>query len=208
MENLLNFLIEIGKLKRMSRKGWVIRGVKDPETIAAHTFRMAIMTWLLNYEKKMNINTILKMSLIHDLCEVYAGDITPYDKILPKDKKRWKELFKKWPRFSKKEKEKLFIGKYKKEKKALEKLIAKLPANFKREIKNLWINYEKGLSREGRFVRQLDRVENLLQALEYLKEGEQFGIGSWWVQIEELVDDPTLLKFIKILEEKFRFKKS
>ena len=73
MEQLLNFLIEIGKLKKMTRRGWELRGIKNPETIASHTFRMAIMTWLLGEKKKLNLNKILKMSLIHDLCEVYAG---------------------------------------------------------------------------------------------------------------------------------------
>ncbi len=203
MEELLNFFIEIGKLKRQKRKGWVLRGVKDPETIAAHTFRVAILAWFLGEQKKLNINKILKISLIHDLCEVYAGDTTPYDELLPKDKKRWKEIISKWPRLSKVEKEKIFLKKYKKENRALAKLIFKLPLSLKKEIKNLWKDYEKGLTPEGRFVRQVDRIENLIQALEYWEKGKPFAIGPWWVQIEELVDDPILLKFIKTLDKKF-----
>lgn len=203
MEELLNFLIEIGKLKGKKRRGWELRGVKNPETIAAHTFRMAIMTWLLGEQKKLNINKILKISLIHDLCEVYAGDITPYDKLLPKDKKQWKEITKKWPRFSRRKKEKFFREKYQKEQSALEKLISSLPPLFKKEIRDLWMDYEKGLTPEGKFVRQVDRVENLLQALEYWKKEKKFAIGPWWIQIEELVDDPVLLEFIKALDKKF-----
>ena len=82
----------------------------------------------------------------------------------------------------------------------------KLPSGLKKEIRNLWADYEKGLTREGRFVRQVDRVENLLQALEYWKKDKSFTIGPWWVQIEELVDDPILLKFLKNLEKKFHSK--
>ena len=203
MEELLNFCIEIGKLKKMKRRGWLLRGIKDPETIAAHTFRMTILAWLLCCKKKLNLKKVLKMCLIHDLCEVCAGDTTPYDKLLTKNKKRWKEIFKKWPRLSKQEKETIFIKKYKKEHHGLEKLISKLPPNLRREIKDLWDDYEKGLTSEGRFVRQVDRVENLLQALEYWKKGEQFAIEPWWIQIEELIDDPTLLEFMKVLEKKF-----
>jgi len=206
MENILNFLIEVGKLKRKKRRGWIIRGIKEPETIASHTFRMAIISWLLSRQKKINTNKILKMSLIHDLCEVYAGDTTPYDKLLPRDKKQWKKIISKWPRLSKREKEKSFLEKYKKETESLEKLILKLPPDLKKEIRNLWADYEKGLTREGRFVRQVDRVENLLQALEYWKKNKQFVIKPWWVQIEELVDDPILLEFLKSLEEKFNSK--
>jgi len=206
MEELLNFFIEIGKLKRKKRKGWMFRGIKEPETIASHTFRMAIISWLLGERKRLNINKILKTSLIHDLCEVYAGDTTPYDKLLPRDKKQWKQIVSKWPRLSKREKEKSFLEKYTKENQALEKLIVKLPSDIKKEIRNLWADYEKGLTKEGRFVRQVDRVENLLQALEYWKKNKQFAIGPWWVQIEELVDDPILLEFLKTLEKKFHQK--
>lgn len=206
MKNILDFLIKVGKLKEKKRRGWVLRNVKNPETIADHTFRMAMMSWLLGEQRKLNINKIIKMSLIHDLCEVYSEDITPYDKLLSKDKKQWKEMFNKWPRLPKKEKEKIFLEKYKKENEALEKLILKLPPPLKKEIRNLWIDYEEGLTREGRFVRQVDRVENLLQALQYWKKGKQFAIESWWIQIEELVDDPILLEFIKVLDKKFHQK--
>lgn len=206
MKNILDFFIEIGKLKEKKRRGWVLRSVKNPETIADHTFRMAIMSWLLGEKKKLDINKIIKMSLIHDFCEVYGEDITPYDKLLPKDKRQWKKIINKWPRLSKKEKEKIFLEKYKKENETLKKLISKLPSNLKKEIRNLWIDYERGLTREGRFVRQVDRVENLLQALQYWKKGEQFAIEPWWIQIEELVDDPILLEFIKVLDKKFHQK--
>jgi len=39
MKSILNFLIELGKLKKMLRRGWVLRGIKNPETITAHSFR-------------------------------------------------------------------------------------------------------------------------------------------------------------------------
>ena len=193
-------------MKKIIRKGWVLRGVKDPETIAAHTFRMTIMAWLLCSKKRLNLDKVLKMCLIHDLCEVQAGDTTPYDKILPLDKKQWKKIMNKWPRLSKINKEKIFQEKYKKENIALKKIIAKLPLILKKEITNLWNDYEKGLTREGRFVRQLDRLENLLQALEYWQKDKQFAIEPWWVQIEELVDDPILLEFMETLDKKFHRK--
>jgi putative hydrolase of HD superfamily len=202
MKNVLNFLIEVGKLKKMPRRGWILRGIKNPETIAAHTFRTALMAWLLGKRKNLNVNKILKMSLIHDLCEVYAGDTTPYDKISFKNKKEFKKIILRWPRFSKKNKEKIFREKYKKEYKSLKKLLSKIPPHFKKEIKDLWIDYEEGLTREGKFVRQLDRVENLLQAIEYLKENKKFSVEPFWIQIEELVDDPILLEFINSLEKK------
>jgi len=208
MENILKFLIAVGKLKKKKRRGWELRGVKDPETIADHTFRVAIMAWLLGEKRKLNINKIIRMALIHDICEIYAGDTTPYDSPLSKkNEKEWKKILNKWPRLSKTKKEKFFLEKYKKEKEALKKIIFSLPKNLRKEIKNLWNEYEKGLTREGRFVRQVDRVENLLQALEYWEQNKQFEMEPWWIQIEELVDDPILLEFMEVLPKRFHRKK-
>jgi putative hydrolase of HD superfamily len=207
MKDVLNFLVEVGKLKRMPRMGWVLRKIDNPETIADHTFRMTLMAWILCCKKKLNLDKILKMSLIHDICEVYAGDTTPFNGVLSKQRTKRKEIFNQWPRLSKKEKERLFFKKYRKENKALRKIVSKLPKKLKKEIIDLWNEYESGSTPEGRFVRQLDRVENLLQALEYWKKGKKFKIEPWWIQIEELVDDPLLLDFIKALEKRFHKKK-
>ena len=203
LEGLANFLINVGELKDRKRRGWELREVKNPETIAAHTFRTTIMAWVLGKKKKLNTNKVLKMALIHDICEVYAGDTTPYDKILPKNKKELRKIVNQWPRLSKKEKERNFREKYNKEKKALEKITSKLSPDLKKEIKQLWNDYEEGITMEGRFVRQLDRLENLLQALEYWKRGERFMIEPWWIQIKELIDDPVMLDFMKVLDKKF-----
>ncbi|MCX6765041.1 MAG: HD domain-containing protein [Candidatus Nealsonbacteria bacterium] len=164
MVNLVEFFVEIGKLKGMPRKGWVIRDIKNPESIAEHIFRVTIMAWILAEVKKdsLNIEKIIKMALIHDLCEVYAGDTTPYDSIMPKDKKKRAALLKTWPRFSKEEREKLAKQKFIKENKALDKVSSMLPVKIRKEIKKLWLDYEKGLSHEARFFRQTDRQDGEL----------------------------------------------
>ena len=205
MKELIDFFHEVGKLKGKPRRGWVINEIKNPESIAEHTFRVAIMAWILGEKKskKLNIEKILKMALIHDLCEIYAGDTTPYDPILPRSKKKRAELLKTWPRFSSSEKKRIAKEKYRKEKKALEKLILKLPPDLKKEIKNLWLDYEKGLTREGRFFRQMDRIENFLQAMEYWKKYRKPPQGPWWLWARELFDDPLLLEIIREMDKKF-----
>lgn len=64
----------------------------------------------------------------------------------------------------------------------------------------LWEDYDSGRTKEGRFVRQLDRIENLLQALEYWQKDKDFPIGPWWTQLEGLIDDPKLLEFMQELD--------
>lgn len=208
MKKLVKFFVEVGKLKRMPRRGWVIREIKNPETIAEHIFRVALMSWILADLKKedLNIERLIKMALIHDLCEIYAGDTTPYDSILPKDKKKLRELVKTWPRFSKKEKQRLVNNKFKKEKKSLNKIIEELPLKLKKEIRNLWIDYEKGLTREGRFFKQMDRLENFLQAMEYWKKYKKLPREPWWLQARELFDDPILLELVKEIDKNFQTK--
>lgn len=207
MEEFLNFFNNIGKLSKIPRRGWELIGIKNPQTIGEHMFRVAIMAWILGKERNINLNMerILKMALIHDLCELYAGDTTPYDydNILPRDKRKWPKLFDKWPRFSKPEKIKYFLEKHKKEKESLEKLISGLPSTIKKEILGLWLRYEHGSTREARFVKQVNRIETLLQALEYAEESKSRPYKSWWIGSEEKVDDPLLLEFMKSLEKKF-----
>jgi len=208
MKNLLNFFTEIGKLKTMPRRGWVIRNIKNPESIADHTFRVAIMAWFLGEKKNNNLNIgkIIKMALIHDLCEVYAGDTTPYDSILTGDKKKLQKVLKTWPRFSQEKKKKLIEQKYKKEKEGLEKLIKNLPPGLKSEVKSLWLDYENGSSKEGRFFKQTDRIESFLQGMEYWGKNKRLPQKPWWDQAREFYDDPILLDFIEKMDKKFHNK--
>ena len=49
MEKLLDFLIDVGKLKKGKRRGWLIHEIPDAETTASHTFRLAFLVWLAGY---------------------------------------------------------------------------------------------------------------------------------------------------------------
>ncbi len=191
----------------MPRRGWVINQIKNPESIAEHTFRAAILAWVLAKRKKgINIERLLNIALVHDLCEVYAGDITPYDSVLPRSNKKLKELMKTWPRFSNSQKKKNTLKKKKKETVGLNKLLATLPPDLKslqNEIKSLWLDYENGLSPEGRFFKQADRLENFLQALEYWKKYKKPPQQPWWLWAREFFDDPLLLDFIEEMDGKF-----
>ncbi len=205
MDKIIKFFSEVGKLKEMPRRGWVIRDIKNPESIADHTFRVAIMAWVLAVKrnKKINLEKLLKMALVHDICEVYSGDTTPYDSVLPKDKKKRRELLKTWPRFSEAEKKRLAEKKYKKEKAGLEKLIKDLPPRLKQEIMGLWLDYERGASVEGKFFKHADRIESFLQASEYWRSNKKLPLKPYWIQAEELHDDPTLLEFIREIDKEF-----
>ena len=201
MKSILNFLIDTGKLKKVARRGIAFYGVKNPDSATDHVYRMAMMVWVLGKGKKINIERAFKIALIHDICKVITGDITPYDGLLPKNKKKRGEFVKKWRRLLLHQKEKRYAEKLKKECKALKKLTSKLPVKLKKEIYNIWLDYHKGGSSEAKFVSQLDVAENLLEALEWYKQNKKFPTRPWWQHAEEVVDDPILLEFLKEIEK-------
>jgi len=201
MKNILNFLIEVGKLKEIERKGITFYGVKKPDRATDHAFRMAMMVWIFDKERDLNLEKAFKMALIHDLCKVYTGDITPYNGLLPKNKKERDKFVRRWRRLPLTEKEERYAQKFKKEYNALKKLTLRLPKKLKKEIVDLWLEYQKGGSAEARFVSQLDIAENLLEALEWWKKNKKFPTQPWWEHADEVIDDPTLLKFLKEIEK-------
>lgn len=206
MKGLLNFLIEIGKLKGKKRRGWQVHQIKNSESTAEHIFRTAIITWILGRKRRLNLERAIKIALIHDLCEVYSPDLTPYDPLLPKNKKKIMEILKSWPKFTPALKIKTYKKKFKLELRALNKLTSKLPPDLKAEIKNLWLDFEKGLTKEGRFVKQIDKVENLLQGLEYWKKYGRIQKRLWMRWIKEILDTPVLIEFLTVIEKKFHKK--
>lgn len=207
MEELINFFIEVGKLKDMPRRGWVINRIKNGESIADHIFRATLMAWILSEKKNLDREKVMKILLIHDLCEVYSGDITPYDTVLPKNEKELAKLMRTWPRFSNEKKTKLAEEKYQNEWKAMLKMTEKLPSKLKQEIRSLWVDYKKGLTKEGRFARQADKIENLLQALEYWKKYKKPPLMPWWWWAREYFSDPLLVEMVETLDKKFCQKK-
>ncbi len=204
MKPILKFLIEAGKLKKMPRTGFVWLGIKNPETIAQHLFRVAILNWVLAKEaKNLDLTKVIQISLVHDLCEVYAGDVTPYWGLLPHDKEKRKEILTRWVRLPKKIKKQRDKKKFAKEKESLKKLVKRLNPRLKEEITNCWFEYEKMLTKEGRFVKQGDKIETLLQAIEYWGANLDSPVLGWWEEVRELTDNPLLLQFLTKIEDKF-----
>lgn len=202
MVDLIEFFLEVGRLKDLKRSGWLLRKVKNPESVAEHSFRAAVMAWVLGQERGLDAGKLLKMLLIHDLVEARAGDSTPYDDLVTPSADLEK-LLSNWPRRTKVEKERLFKEKHTRELKALNETIAKLPSKIKKEMYGLWMEYDIGNTLEGRFARQLDRIETLLQALEYEKKHKNVNVLSFWYQLKELADDRLIIEFMEEMDKYF-----
>lgn len=151
MDDLLEFFGKVSELKKLKRTGWVLKGVKNPESVADHSFMLAVLAYMYSKKFRLNSDKCVKMALIHDICEVYSGDIP--NRVRKKDKKMPDRM------------------KRKLEEQGLKKITSPLPKNLANEIRKLWKELEARKSREARLVNDLDKLEMCMQALEYAKSG-------------------------------------
>jgi putative hydrolase of HD superfamily len=68
------------RLAALPRTGWLLRGVVDPESIAEHSYGVAVVASLIVDDLRAKGETVdgervLRMALVHDLAEVFTGDI-------------------------------------------------------------------------------------------------------------------------------------
>ncbi|KAI9046424.1 hypothetical protein LZ554_009557 [Drepanopeziza brunnea f. sp. 'monogermtubi'] len=87
----IKVLNEVENLKRLPRAGWVIKNIPDPESIAEHSFRLAIMSFFAPPHLKRK--KLRDMALVHDFGEIVAGDYTPHDKVPKETKHEQEQLF-------------------------------------------------------------------------------------------------------------------
>jgi putative hydrolase of HD superfamily len=74
MQDIANFLFEVGMLKRTPRTGLQFLGTGN-ESVAEHAFRVTFIGYVLaQLEKDVDENKLIKMCLVHDLHEARTGD--------------------------------------------------------------------------------------------------------------------------------------
>jgi putative hydrolase of HD superfamily len=81
--------LEATGLKELKRAGWVRVGIPDPESVAAHSWGVALLA-LLRCPPEFDRGKLLAMAVLHDLAEVRVGDLTPNDGV-PREEKHARE---------------------------------------------------------------------------------------------------------------------
>jgi putative hydrolases of HD superfamily len=143
---LVRYLYELGHLKRSKRTGWWLPGIRDPESVAEHTFRTALIGYLLALTEGADSGRTALLCLVHDTPETRVGDIPSVGR------------------------------RYLKEPPAEDIVadqVAGLPEHLARAIQDLVAEYEAQESVEARLARDADKLECLLQAREYQSQGYQ-----------------------------------
>ncbi|XP_053210138.1 5'-deoxynucleotidase HDDC2-like, partial [Panonychus citri] len=174
----IKFLMEVGKLKQIERTGWILNKIHSPERIAGHMYRMAIIPLLVlstSNTTKVDLNKVIKLSLVHDIAECIVGDFTPYDDISPEEKHRLEEN-------------------------AVQYLSSLLPSTVTDNFLSLYSEYEEQLTAEAQLTKELDRFDLVLQAFEYEKiEYKRTGILPG---LGEFFDFERILSYIRNQELK------
>ena len=175
---ILNFFKTAANLKNISRQGWIDKlSLDSPESVADHSYSMAIMSMVISDLENYNSEKILKMVLLHDLAESKIGDYTP-DQI---SKEKKKEL----------------------ENKAFFEIVRNLPDSVRTQYLKIWQEYQENNSPESKIVHQIDRLEMVLQAKLYQKEGHpKEKLYSFFESAKIDIVHPKLKElFRKILED-------
>lgn len=132
---IISFLNKIEKLKCITRHSWTSDGRK--ESVAEHSWRLAIMIYLLQDELKgCNVDKMVTMALFHDISEVKFGDVPGFNK-------------------TKKDVEK--------EKKVLEEISEEYKELGINQIIDVVKEIDIKESKEAKIVNALDKLEGLIQ---------------------------------------------
>ena len=152
--SLITFLRIAGRLKRVKRTGWVEAGVPDPESVADHSYRVALISMVLADSRSLDALKAVKMAILHDLPEVLTGDLTPEQKA---------------------------INYAAAEAQAFQNAVACLSEGQRKQYTELFREYGAGDTPEAILVHTADRLDMVIQALEYEVEGvESSKLDRFW----------------------------
>ena len=77
MDRIANFLFEVGILKRTPRTGWQFLAGATGESVADHSFRVAMIAFVLGRieGEEIDADRLLRLALVHDLPEARTSDL-------------------------------------------------------------------------------------------------------------------------------------
>jgi len=134
---ILNFTEVIDPFKAVERATY-LSDLSRHETDSDHTWHMAMFAILLHDELnfEVDLQKVLLLILVHDLCEIYAGDTFAHS-----------------PQH----------GDHEGEQEAVERLFAPLPPDLQDTLLGYWREFTFGSSPEAQYARALDRLQGLAQ---------------------------------------------
>lgn len=138
LDQQLKFIAEADKMTSIIRRTYHVDN-SGLENDAEHSWHLALMAMLLGEyaEGKPDCNRAIRMVVVHDLIEIYAGDTYAYDT-------------------------KGYESKTDREKAAADKLFAQLPDDQNKEIRSLWEEFDAVETDDAKFANCMDRIQPFL----------------------------------------------
>jgi putative hydrolase of HD superfamily len=150
LASIAKYLYEIGHLKQLKRSGWWRMGVHDPESVAEHSYRTAVIGYVLASLDGANPEKTASICLFHDTAEARIGDLS------------WLA--------------KRYLHVKEGEQVALNEQAEQLPQDIASRILMLVGEYNERSSHEAQLAREADLLECLLQSREYEMQGYSKGL--------------------------------
>ncbi len=138
LKKQIEFIVAVDKIKSIVRRTKIFDGSRL-ENDAEHSWHIALMAMVLHEyaNEKVDLLKVIKMLLIHDIVEIYSGDIIIYTND-PQDKVN-KEL------------------------EGAEKVFSILPHEQYSEFIDIWKEFESRETAEAKFAAAFDRLEPVMQ---------------------------------------------
>lgn len=155
------------KLKRVVRTGWTMMDIPAPESVAEHSYQLCVMAMVLGDQLGVDREKLIKMAIIHDLGEIFTGDIVwVRGNIIDIEKRRKKE-----------EVEALGIEKIFKD------------TNKADEYKSIFKEMVERKTVEADTFWQFDKLEMAIQALDY-EIREKKDLSEFFVSVDLQLTSP------------------
>lgn len=174
MKDFIKYFYELGMLKRLKRTGYYAAGVKDPETIAEHTHRTAIIAYFIAKLEKANAKKAVVLALFHDNIETRIGDP---NKITAR-----------------------YFDPREAEAKIWHDQIKDFPEEIKKDLQNIFKEVKELKTKEAIIAKDADLLECAIQSKEYLEIGYK-SMQDWINNVKKRLKTKTAKEMIRLMEE-------
>jgi putative hydrolases of HD superfamily len=138
------FLFEMGHLKNLPRAGWLFLGIPRPESVAEHSFRVAVIGLILAAMDGADVGRTTALCLMHDAHETRISDVPSVGRA--------------------------YVTTASPEAVTAHQT-AGMPDEVAKVVQELTAEYEATETLESRLAHDADKIETLLQAIEYQAQG-------------------------------------
>lgn len=174
IKKIMQFICEAGMLKNVKRSGWSVLGIKHQESVAEHSFRCAVIGYILAEMEGVSVFKVLTMALLNDMQEARITD-------LHKMSQR-------------------YINIDKTEGIVFNEQVANLPMSLRRRLESLREEYRRQKTKESILARDADILECLIQAKEYYEQGFKKAI-EFTKKAPRFLKSPSAKKLWKFAKE-------